>query len=321
MTLGEADESSFLHGIGCDEKTAFRIMDHALDLGINFFDTADVYGQDGMVEKLIGKWFTQSQKRDRVILATKFRFRTGDGVNDSGASRFHIMRAVEASLKRLNTDRVELYQIHAQDMETSEDETLRALDDLVRQGKVCYLGASNYAAYRLTESVMHSRAQKYASFVTLQAQYNLVIRELEREHIPMCQRFGLGLLPWSPLAGGFLSGKYRRDSAKPDNARLTVKDERFKKLDTERNWMVLEELCALSQETDHSASALALAWLLRKPTVSSVIFGARSVEQLEANFKAATIDLPQNVFDRLDKVSALKRDYPYDFLHKVQGTW
>jgi len=321
MVLGEADETSFLHGIGCDEKTAFSIMDRALDLGINFFDTADVYGQDGMVEKLIGRWFVQNKKREKVVLATKFRFRMSNDVNDIGASRYHIKRAVEASLKRLNTDRIELYQIHSQDIETPEEETLRALDDLIRDGKVVYVGASNYAAYRLTKSLMLAKMHGYSPFVSLQAQYSLVVRQLEREHIPLCKDFGVGLLPWSPLAGGFLSGKYRRNAALPEHSRLAVKEERLKRLDSEQNWAIVDELCAVAEEIKQTPSAVALAWLLKKPTVCSVIFGARSLEQLEANFEAANLPLPQESFDRLETVSMLKRDYPYDFLHRNQGAW
>src|SRR5688572_16626151 len=156
MTFGEADEKSMMHRVGCDEETSFAIMNRALDAGINFFDTADVYGQEGLSERVIGKWFASEKKRDKVVLATKFRFRMSEGPNGTGGSRYHIMRAVEGSLKRLGTDRIDLYQIHMQDIDTPEEETLRALDDLIHQGKVLYIGASNYAAYRLVESVMFS---------------------------------------------------------------------------------------------------------------------------------------------------------------------
>ncbi len=169
-------------------------MDRALDAGINFFDTADVYGNDGLTERVLGNWFTQSKRRDEVVLATKFRFRMGKGPNGSGASRYHIRAAVEESLRRLKTDRIDLYQVHMQDIDTPEEETLRALDDLVRQGKVLYIGASNYAAYRLVDSLWTSKSQHLTRFVALQAQYSLVVRELEREHVPLCEQFGLGIL-------------------------------------------------------------------------------------------------------------------------------
>src|ERR1043165_8066408 len=159
MTFGEADEKSVMHGVGCDEATSFAIMSRALERGVGFIDTADVYGQDGLSERVVGKWMAETKSRDKVVLATKFRFRMGEGPNGTGASRYRIVRAVEASLRRLKTDRIDLYQIHMQDIETPEDETLRALDDLVHAGKVLYLGASNYAAYRLVDSHWISRTE------------------------------------------------------------------------------------------------------------------------------------------------------------------
>ena len=188
MTFGEADEKSFMHRVGCDEETAFAIMNRALDAGINFLDTADVYGQDGLTERVIGRWFARDGRRDEVVLATKFRFRMSDGPNGTGASRYRIVKMVENSLRRLGTDRIDLYQIHMQDLDTPEEETLRALDDLVRQGKVLYLGCSNYAAYRLVESLLLAEREHLHRFVSHQAQYSLVVRELEREHLPACER-------------------------------------------------------------------------------------------------------------------------------------
>src|SRR6185369_10685533 len=215
MTFGEPDEKSMMHGIAADEKTAFAMIDRALAAGVNFIDTADVYGNDGLSERVMGRWFEKSERRNDVVLATKFRFKMWDGPNGSGASRHRIVRTVEDSLRRLRTDRIDLYQIHMQDFDTPEEETLRALDDLVRHGKVLYLGASNYAAYRLTDSLWTSRTQNLEHFVSLQMQYSLVTRDLEREHVPLCRKFGLGIIPWSPLAGGFLSGKYRKGQSAP----------------------------------------------------------------------------------------------------------
>jgi len=169
MTFGEADDKSFMHNVSCDEPTAHAIMSRALERGINFIDTADVYGQDGLSERVVGRWMEQAKSRDRIVLATKFRFRMGEGPNSTGASRYRIVRTVEESLRRLKTDRIDLYQIHMQDIETPEEETLRALDDLVRDGKVLYLGASNYAAYRLTDSLWTSRTQNLERFVSLHA--------------------------------------------------------------------------------------------------------------------------------------------------------
>ena len=321
MTFGEADEKSFMHEIGCDEETSFAIMNRALDAGINFIDTADVYGQDGLSERVMGKWFQQEGKRDRVVLATKFRFRMEDGPNGSGAARFRIVKAVENSLRRLQTDRIDLYQIHMQDIDVPEEETLRALDDLVRQGKVLYIGASNYAAYRMVDSQWISRSRSLERFVSLQAQYSLVVRDLEREHVPACRSFGMGILPWSPLAGGFLSGKYRKDQEPPAGARLGKRQERLAKFDTERNWRILDAVTAVTGEVDASPAQVSLAWLLRKPCVTSVIFGARSVAQLEDNLKAATIALSDDHVDRLDEASAYELGYPYQFLQNVQGRW
>src|SRR5712692_976838 len=239
MTFGEADEKSFMHQVGCDEPTAFAIMNRALDAGVNFFDTADVYGQEGLSERVLGNWFAAEKRRDQVVLASKFRFRMGEGPNGTGASRRRILRAVEDSLHRLRTDRIDLYQIHMQDLDTPEEETLRALDDLVRQGKVVYLGASNYAAYRLSDSLWLSQTRNLERFVTLQMQYSLVVRDIEREHVPLARGFGLGVLPWSPLAGGFLSGKYQKGAAPPPGARLEKWKERYQSFDTPRNWRIL----------------------------------------------------------------------------------
>jgi len=215
MTFGNADEKSFMHQVGTDEATAHAILSRAADAGVNLIDVADVYGQDGLSERVIGDWLTASKRRDDLVLATKFRFRMRPGPNGAGASRAWIVRAAEDSLRRLKTDRIDLYQIHMQDLETPEEETLRALDDLVRAGKVLYLGCSNYAAYRLVDSLWLSRSLGLEKFVALQAQYSLIERGLEREHVPACAKFGLGILPWSPLAAGFLTGKYKKDAAPP----------------------------------------------------------------------------------------------------------
>src|SRR5580698_3409222 len=240
MTFGEADDKSFMHEVGCDEKASFAIMSRALERGVGFIDTADVYGQDGLSERVVGTWMAEAKTRDRVVLATKFRFRMGQGPNSTGASRYKIMRAAEDSLRRLKTDRIDLYQIHMQDIDTPEEETLRALDDLVTAGKVLYLGASNYAAYRLVDSLWTSRAQHLHRFVSMQMQYSLLVRDVEREHVPICRQFGLGILPWSPLASGFLSGKYAKDQPPPPGVRLEKWKERFADFDSDRGWRTLE---------------------------------------------------------------------------------
>jgi aryl-alcohol dehydrogenase-like predicted oxidoreductase len=321
MTFGEPSEGSMMHGIAADEKTAFAMIDRALAAGVNFIDTADVYGNDGLSERVIGRWFEKTQRRNDVVLATKFRFKMWDGPNGSGASRYRIVRTVEESLRRLKTDRIELYQIHMQDIDTPEEETLRALDDLVRAGKVLYLGCSNYAAYRLTDRLWLSKSLGLERFAALQAQYSLVVRELEREHVPLCEKFGLGILPWSPLASGFLSGKYKKDAPPPAGSRLDKWKDSLGRFDTPRNWKILDAVEAAANELGTTTTAVALRWLLQKPAVTSVIMGVRNVGQLDDNLKAGELTLPAEIMKRLDEASAFELGYPYDFMKRIQGRW
>jgi aryl-alcohol dehydrogenase-like predicted oxidoreductase len=321
MTFGEADDKSFMHKIGCDEKTSFAIMSRAIERGVGFIDTADVYGQDGLSERVVGAWMTETKSRDRVVLATKFRFRMGEGPNSTGASRYRIVRTVEDSLRRLKTDRIDLYQIHMQDIDTPEEETLRALDDLVSAGKVIYLGASNYAAYRLTDSQWISKTEHLHRFVALQMQYSLMVRDLEREHVPVCKKFGLGILPWSPLAGGFLSGKYAKNRPPPAGVRLEKWKERYADFDSDRGWRTVDAVNAIAAEKATTPSAISLAWLLAKPAVTSVIFGARSLAQLDENLKAVDVKLSPEEMQRLDEASALDLGYPYKFIANIQKRW
>jgi aryl-alcohol dehydrogenase-like predicted oxidoreductase len=323
MTFGEADEKSFMHKAGSDEATAHAVLDRAVAAGINFVDTADVYGQDGLSERVLGNWFASRGCRDKIVLATKFRFTMGDGPNRSGASRYRIVKCCEDSLRRLRTDRIDLYQIHMQDITVPEEETLRALDDLVSAGKVLYLGCSNYAAYRLVESLWTSERVRLERFVSLQAQYSLVARELEREHVPLCTRFGLGILPWSPLAAGFLSGKYVRGEKAPSGARLASDrwTQRYAGYDNDRCWKTLGAVQAIAKETGATLSQVSLAWLLGRPAVSSVIFGARTLEQLKDNLGATTTTLTPAQRKTLDDASAPDLGYPYDFMQRIQGRW
>ena len=322
MTFGTADEKSFMHKASADEATSFAILDRAKELGVNFIDTADVYGQDGLSERVTGKWLQERNARNEMVIATKFRFRMWDGPNGTGASRYRIMRCVEDSLRRLGTDRIDLMQIHMQDTDVEEEETLRALDDVVRQGKVLYLGCSNYAAYRLTESVMISRAQHMERFIALQAQYSLVVRDIEREHVPLCERHGLGILPWSPLAGGLLSGKYSRGVAEEGTRFSTAKwQSNFARFDNDRAWKIVDAVKQVANETGNSASQVALAWLLSKRAVSSVIFGARTVAQVDDNVKAAEVKLTLEQLKTLEDASGFELGYPYDFIQRIQGRW
>ena len=321
MTFGEADENSFMHKVGCDESTSHRLMDLALEAGVNFWDTADVYGQDGLSERVIGSWFASTRRRDEVVIATKFRFRMAKGPNGTGAARRRIVRCAEDSLRRLQTDRIDLYQIHMQDIDTPEEETLRAFDDLVRAGKVLYTGCSNYAAYRLVDSLWTSKTHNLERFVSLQAQYSLLVRDIEFEHVPACERHGLGILPWSPLGGGFLSGKIERGAAPPPGTRLEKWKERYAAVDTERNWRTLAAVKAVAAETGATPSQVSLAWLLRKPGVTSVIFGARTPEQLADNLKAAALKLSDAQVRQLDEASAPPVPYPYSMIKSIQGRW
>ncbi|MFT3923970.1 MAG: aldo/keto reductase [Myxococcales bacterium] len=321
MTFGEADEKSFMHKVGSDEAESFAVLDRALDAGINFVDTADVYGQDGLSERVFGRWLAARKARERVVVATKGRFRMAPGPNGTGASRMRITRAIDASLARLGTDRIDLYQIHMQDLRTPEEELLRALDDATRAGKIVYFGASNYAAYRLMESLWVADKRGLNRFVTLQAQYSLATRALEREHVPLCHKFGLGILPWSPLASGLLTGKYRRGQAAPEGSRLAKWQDRYKGFDTPRNWAIVEALLEVSKEVDKAPSQVALAWLLSRPAVCSVIFGARTVAQLEENLAAGELELPAQALAKLDNVSAIELGYPYEFIKNIDGAW
>ena len=320
MTFGEADDKSFMHKAGSDEATTHAVLDRALAAGINFIDTADVYGQDGLSERVLGGWLAQRGARDKIVLATKFRFTMGDGPNRSGASRYRIVKCCEDSLRRLRTDRIDLYQIHMQDITVPEEETLRALDDLVSAGKVLYVGCSNYAAYRLMHSTWLARTHHWARYVTLQAQYSLIVRDLEREHVPLCRQEGLGILPWSPLAGGFLTGKFERGKPPDAGARLGQKD-RFARYDLERNWKILDAVRAVATEVGSTPAAVSIAWLLAKPQVTSVIFGARTCDQLDENLRAAELELSARHVEILDQASVFELGYPYAFIASTQTTW
>lgn len=322
MTFGEPNEGSFMHGIAASSDTSWAMMNRALECGVNFIDTADVYGNDGLSERVIGEWFVRNGRRTDWVLATKCRFRMHAGPLGAGASRRRIMLACEASLKRLHTDYIDLYQIHMQDKDTPEEEVLRALDDLVHQGKVLYTGCSNYAAYRLVQADWIADKRNLNGFATLQAEYSLIVRSLEREHVPYLEKSGIGLLPWSPLAGGMLSGKYHRGEEAPAGTRLAKWQDRLKGLDqADRNWRIVDALRQAAGELGASPAAVALAWVRDRPSVSSVIIGARSMDQLDDNLRGATLVLPHELRQRLDAVSALPLDYPYSFIHGFDGTW
>jgi len=289
---------------GLDQKAADALVHRALDAGINFVDTADVYAT-GESETMLGRALG-SRRRD-VILATKVRGRMGNQANQVGLSRLHILEAVDASLTRLGTDYIDLYQIHRSDTLTNIEDTLRALDDLVHAGKVRYIGCSNLVAWQLMKALGISKAQGLERFRCTQSYYSLAGRELERETIPLLQDQGLGLLAWSPLAGGFLSGKFTR--AGGDEAARRAKFD-FPPINKERAFAIVDVLGQIAKKMDASIPQVALAWILANRTVTSVIIGARKMSQLDDNLKAVDVTLSAEDKKALDDVSALSVEYP-----------
>ncbi len=285
-------------GSKCDFDTTRRILHTALDLGVNFVDTADVYA-GGRSEEFIGEVI--HDRRERVVLATKVRSKTGDGPNDQGASRQHILQGVEASLRRLKTDTIDLYQIHSWDEATPIDETLRALDDLVRAGKVRYIGASNFAAWQLCRANDLAEMRGWTAFVSIQPEYHLLERGIEAELVPYCKAFDVGILPYFPLAGGFLTGKYERGQAAPPGSR-GESSAYVQKYMTDAGYTIVERLTRFAEERGHSMTELAVAWLLARPQIASVISGATRPEHVEINAKAADWALSA---DELNEVNTI----------------
>ncbi|MGE6763706.1 aldo/keto reductase [Corallococcus interemptor] len=287
------------------QSEADALVGRCLDAGINFFDTANVYSY-GQSEELLGK--ALSAKRSQVVLATKVRGRMGPGQNETGLSRYHIFDSVHASLKRLGTDHIDLLQIHGYDVATPLEETLRALDDLVRQGKVRYLGASNLAAWQMMKALGISDHRGLSRFESLQAYYSIAGRDLERELVPLMKDQQVGLMVWSPLAGGFLSGKYRRNGEGPEGARRTTFD--FPPVDKERAYNAVDVMDEVAKETGTTVARVALAWLLHQPHVTTVILGAKTQAQLEDNLAASELRLSAEQLAKLDAVSWLPPEYP-----------
>ncbi|NOK23126.1 aldo/keto reductase [Corallococcus carmarthensis] len=287
------------------QAEADALVGRCLDAGINFFDTANVYSY-GQSEELLGK--ALAAKRSQVVLATKVRGRMGPGQNETGLSRYHIFDSVHASLKRLGTDHIDLLQIHGYDVATPLDETLRALDDLVREGKVRYLGASNLAAWQLMKALGLSDHRGLSRFESLQAYYSIAGRDLERELVPLMKDQQVGLMVWSPLAGGFLSGKYRRGAEGPEGARRTTFD--FPPVDRERAYNAIDVMDVVAKETGTTVARVALAWLLHQPHVTTVILGAKTQAQLDDNLAATELRLSPEQLAKLDAVSKLPAEYP-----------
>jgi aryl-alcohol dehydrogenase-like predicted oxidoreductase len=307
MTFG--DGRGLFKGISAvDQAGADELVKTAIDGGINFFDTADNY-TEGESEKILGQSLKNLNiARQRVVIATKVYSRVGPGRNDIGASRGHIMDGVEASLRRLQTDHIDLYQIHGDDSVTPLQETLRALDTLVQQGKVRYIGCSNWQAWKIAKALGLSEFRNLARFDTLQAYYSIAGRDLEREIVPLLESEKVGLLVWSPLAGGLLSGKFSRTNQKAANSRRSEYD--FPIVDKERTWKILDAMAPIAKAHGCSPARLSLAWLLAKPVVASIIIGAKRLDQLQDNLEAIKLTLTPDELRQLDEVSALAPEYP-----------
>ena len=295
-------------GWSVDEADTQRILSRTLEAGINFIDSADVYSKwvegnpGGVAEEYLGRWMKQAKvPRDRLVIATKVRGRLGEGPNDEGLSRVHIMQAVEASLRRLQTDYIDLYQTHWSDESTPLGETLRAMDDLVRQGKVRYIGASNYKAWELMQALWVADKNNLVRYDSLQPHYNLIERaEFETELRDVCKTYGLGVIPYSPLAGGFLTGKYRKGKPLPDSRRAKG----LRHAMTEKNFALIDKMDKIGKMHDATVSQVALAWIIADPIITSPIIGATSSEQLEENLGVFTIKLTFEEKKTLDDMTA-----------------
>jgi aryl-alcohol dehydrogenase-like predicted oxidoreductase len=298
------------------DKEAAHLIDICMEAGCNFFDTADIYS-DGESEKVLGKAIAHL-KREDILISTKSTFRSGQGPNTVGSSRIHITQAIEGSLKRLNTDYIDVYHMHAFDATTPVDETLNTLDKLVREGKVRYIAASNFSGWHLMKSLSTSERYGWAKYVGHQVYYSLVGRDYEWELMPLAADQGVGALVWSPLGWGRLGGKIRRGQPLPEDSRLQNKmvNDAGPLPDIEYVYNVVDALDALAKETGSSNAQLALAWVLSRPTISTVIIGARDEKQLRANLAAADVKLTTEQIAKLDAASATKLAYPY--WHQVQ---
>ncbi len=315
MTFGG---KGFWTSIGSlDQQSADNLVGKAVDSGINFIDTANVYSE-GVSEEMTGRAIRNLElKRNDLVIATKVRGKMNDTPNGSGLSRKHILHEVEASLKRLNTDYIDLYKIHGYDESTPIEETIDTLDSLVKSGKVRYIGCSNLASWHIMKALAYSNYNRLSKFVSLQAYYTLAGRDLEREIIPLLKDQNLGLMVWSPLAGGLLSGKYKRNGEAGAGGRRASFD--FPPVNKEKAFDVIDVLCKIAEEKQSTASQLALAWLLHQPAVTSVIIGVKELSQLEDNLKAVQVMLTEDELKRLDEVSRLSPEYPGWMLERQGG--
>ena len=303
-------------GWGADEPRAHALADRFVEAGGNFFDTSNIYNQ-GQSETMLGNWLKRRGSRSQLVVATKVFFPAGEGPNDTGLSRKHIFDQIDASLHRLQTDYVDLYQMHCWDASTPLEETLRALDDLVRVGKVRYVGASNYTPSQLTRAIMLSQMNGWARFDCSQPEYSLLVRSTEWELLPLCRSEGIGVICWSPLAGGWLSGKYRRGQTPPPESRVGRAD-RWDDLpeqrESDRTWQIVDALIEVGQTRGATPAQVALNWLLQQPGVTAPILGARTLEQLEDNLGSVGWALSADEMAELNAASEIPLPSPYSFI-------
>lgn len=324
LKVSELCLGAMTFGRESSEEVSVQMLDCFSEAGGNLIDTADVYSR-GISEEILGRWL-KTKQRDDLVIATKVRFAMGAGPNDLGLSRKHILSAVEASLRRLNTSYIDLYQVHMWDPGTPLEETLDTLHELVRSGKVRYLGASNYAGYQLQKAIDLSRQLGGESFSCLQPLYNLLDRSFEWELLPVCEAEGVGVIPWSPLRGGWLSGKYRRGmSAPPPDTRIEEAEkqgwsESWAAYANERTWQVIDTLLSIATEVEKTPAQIALNWLLRKPAVTAPILGARTLPHLQDNLGATGWSLTSEQVSRLDQASAQPLPYPYESLAQQRAS-
>lgn len=317
LKVSELCLGAMTFGRESSKEVSFQIMDRFVEAGGNFIDTANVYST-GISESVVGEWL-KGKNRSDLVIATKVRGRMGDGPNHEGLSRKHIMDQVDASLKRLGTDYIDLYQVHMWDDATPLEETLSTLDMLVKAGKVRYIGASNYAAWQLQKAIDLSLMNGWEKFVSLQPLYNLLDRELEWELLPLAKNEGLATMIWSPLRGGWLTGKYHRDMDKlPDgrvkNATEGGWSEAWDVYNNDRTWNIIDTIGAVAEETGFSMAQVALNWLLQRPGVTTPIIGIRTLAHLEDNLKVSEQQLSDEQMVRLNGASEMRKPYPYSFI-------
>jgi aryl-alcohol dehydrogenase-like predicted oxidoreductase len=301
-----------------DEKTSHEMADRFVAAGGNCFDSANIYNE-GVSETMLGTWLRKKGNRDDFFVNSKVFFPAGAGVNDSGLSRKHILKQIDGSLKRLQTDYIDLYQTHCHDYTTRMEETLQAFDDLVRSGKVRYVGISNWSPSQLATALQIARCRGWSPIVSLQAEFSLIVRSSEWELIPLCERENLAFLAWSPLAGGWMTAKYRKNQKPPENSRVGRQDrwdDQPEQRDGEHTWRVVDALLELSKEIGKSPAQIALNWILQQSQSIMPILGARTLEQLEENLGSTGWSLNSDALERLDEASRVPLPYPYSFLKR-----